>query len=46
MIGARVAGANAAGFSRLGSYAWGYNQMGVADSEIVATANAYIEATQ
>ena len=46
VIAARVAGATAAGFSHLGSYAWGYNQMGVADSEIVATANTYIEATQ
>ncbi len=45
VIAARVAGASAAGFSHLGSYAWGYNQMGVADSEIVATAKAYIEAT-
>jgi hypothetical protein len=46
VIAARVAGASAAGFSHIGSYAWGYNQMGVADSEIVATATAYIEATQ
>ncbi len=46
VIGARVAGASAAGFSRLGSYAWGCNQMGVPESEIAATAKAYIEATQ
>jgi hypothetical protein len=46
VIAARVAGASAAGFSHLGSYAWGYNQMRVADSEIVATATAYIEAAQ
>ncbi len=46
VVGARIVGAIAAGFSHVGSYAWGYNQMGVADSEIVATARAYIEATQ
>jgi hypothetical protein len=46
VIGARVGGASAAGFSHLGSYAWGYNQMGVTDSEIVETAKAYTEATQ
>jgi hypothetical protein len=45
VIGARIAGAQAAGFTRLGSYAWGYNQMGVADAEIVATARAYVAAT-
>jgi len=45
VIDARVAGASAAGFSVLGSYAWGYNQMAVADSEIVATARRYVEAT-
>jgi hypothetical protein len=45
VIAARVAGARAAGFTLLGSYAWGYNQMAVADSEIVATARAYVEAT-
>jgi hypothetical protein len=45
VITARVAGARAAGFSLLGSYAWGYNQMAVADSEIVATARTYVEAT-
>ena len=45
VIDARVAGASAAGFSLLGSYAWGYNQLGVADSEIVATAQSYVAAT-
>jgi hypothetical protein len=45
VVDARVAGAHAAGFSLLGSYAWGYNQMAVADTEIVATAQAYVTAT-
>ena len=45
VVAARVAGARAAGFSLLGSYAWGYNQMAVAEDEIVATARTYLEAT-
>jgi hypothetical protein len=44
VIAARIAGASTAGFTHLGSYAWGYNQMSAADSEIIATATAYIEA--
>ena len=44
VVAARIAGARAAGFSRLGSYAWGYNQIGAPDSEIVATATTYVEA--
>jgi hypothetical protein len=46
VVGARVSGALAAGFTLLGSYAWGYNQMQVDSSEIVATATAYIEAAR
>jgi hypothetical protein len=44
VIEARVAGARAAGFGQLGSYAWGYNQMRVPESEIVETARTYVEA--
>jgi len=45
VIPARIAGARAAGFALLGSYAWGYNRMGVDDGEIVATAQAYVAAS-
>jgi hypothetical protein len=46
VIPARVAGASMAGFASIGSYAWGYNRMQVPDADIVATANAYVAATQ
>ena len=46
IIPARVAGARAAGFALLGSFGWGYNRMQVPDDEIVATATAYVAATQ
>jgi hypothetical protein len=46
VIPARVAGARAAGFASIGSFAWGYNRMQVPDADIVATANAYVAATQ
>lgn len=46
VIPARVAGARMAGFASIGSYAWGYNRMQVPDTDIVATANAYVTATQ
>jgi hypothetical protein len=45
VIGARIAGARAAGFTFLGSYAWGYNQMDAPEDELIATANAYVDAT-
>jgi len=46
VIPARVTGARMAGFTSIGSFAWGYNRMQVADADIVATATAYIAATQ
>jgi hypothetical protein len=45
IIPSRVAGARMAGFTFIGSFGWGYNRMQVADSEIVATATAYVAAT-
>jgi hypothetical protein len=46
VIPARIAGARMAGFTLIGSFAWGYNRMQVADAEIVETATAYVAATQ
>lgn len=46
VIPARVAGARMAGFTFIGSYGWGYNRMQVPDADNVATATAYIAATQ
>jgi hypothetical protein len=46
VIAARVAGARLAGFARIGSFAWGYNRMQAPDSDIIATATAYVAATQ
>jgi hypothetical protein len=45
VIGARIAGAREAGFTRFASYGWGYNPMSAPDSDIVATATAYVDAT-
>jgi hypothetical protein len=45
VVAARIAGAREAGFALLASYGWGYNPMGAPDSDIVATATAYLAAT-
>jgi hypothetical protein len=45
IVAARIVCTRDAGFALLASYGWGYNPMGAPDSDIVATATAYVAAT-